>query len=240
MTGVNIAGMRVAIGMPIYGGIPGGTAMSLFRTVQACTAGGVFVNFITFATSYVQHSRDGIVHEFLKGDCQKLFFIDQDQTWSVDDFTRLLALSTKYDVIGAVYPAKREPLTYYANLFPESKVEEYGLLKVRGMGLGFTIIDRKVLEKLTAKAFKIYHQHFGHGLASIFRVDNHEGQYRGEDIAFFSDVRDLGFDVWLDPDIDIGHIGQKEYRGHLSEVISPAPLPDEPQEKLRDGTNDGW
>jgi hypothetical protein len=217
---VNISGMKVAIGMPIYGGIPGGTALSMFRTVQKCTANGVYLQFITFAASYVQHSRDGVVDEFLRGDCQKLFFIDQDQTWEPEDFGRLLALSTRHEVVGAAYPAKKEPLTLYVNLFPETKVEEFGLIRVKGMGLGFTVIDRSVLERRAAKAERIKGPN-GRSIASIFRVDNHEGMYRGEDIAFFSDVRDLGVDVWLDPSTDIGHIGQKEWRAHVGDALSP-------------------
>jgi hypothetical protein len=236
---INIAGMKVAIGMPIYGGIPSGTALSLFRTVQACTARGVYLNYITFATSYVHHSRDAVVHEFLAGGCQKLFFIDQDQTWAVEDFARLLALSTKFDVVGAAYPAKKDPPTFYANLFPETKVEEYGLIKVRGMGLGFTIIDRSVLERLAAKADKIHHPHFGKTLASIFRVDNINGSYRGEDIAFFADILDLGVDVWMDPGIELGHIGQKEWRGRFADELNALAQPKEPvSEGIKDAI--GW
>jgi hypothetical protein len=38
---------------------------------------------------------------------------------------------------------------------------------------------------------------------------------RGEDMAFFADLRDLGYTVWLYPNIQLGHIGTKTYRGDL-------------------------
>jgi hypothetical protein len=34
----------------------------------------------------------------------------------------------------------------------------------------------------------------------------------GEDVAFFADVRALGFKVWLDATINLGHVGAKVYR----------------------------
>jgi hypothetical protein len=35
---------------------------------------------------------------------------------------------------------------------------------------------------------------------------------RGEDGAFFDDIRALGHKVWLDPTIELGHVGTKVYR----------------------------
>jgi len=34
---------------------------------------------------------------------------------------------------------------------------------------------------------------------------------RGEDYSFFTDVRSLGYKVWLDPSVKPGHIGAKVY-----------------------------
>lgn len=219
---VNLKDMAVAIGMPIYGGIPADTAMSLFKTAQQCAEFGVKLDFINVAAPYVHISRDWIVDEFLKGNCQKLVFIDHDESWEPEDFGKLLALSTQRLVVGATYPAKRDgPPTFYIDWLPDAKVEQFGLIKVGGMGLGFTVIDRSVLERLAAKAEQMVHPHTGETMASIFRVDNIGARYRGEDIAFFADVRALGVDVWLDPNIEIGHIGQKQWRGRVSDALQP-------------------
>lgn len=219
---VNLSGMAVAIGMPIYGGIPADTAMSLFKTAQQCAEFGVKLDFINVAAPYVHISRDWIVDEFLKGQCQKLVFIDHDESWEPEDFGKLLALSTVRDVVGATYPAKRDgPPTFYIDWLADAKVEEFGLIKVGGMGLGFTAIDRGVLQRLTDKAPRMKHPTEGHTMASIFRVDTVGDCYRGEDIAFYADVRAMGVDVWLDPNIVIGHIGQKQWRGRVSDALQP-------------------
>lgn len=232
---VKVSGMAVAIGMPIYGGIPSGTAMSLFRTTTKCVSAGIALDFINCAGSYVHISRDWIVDEFLKGDCQKLFFIDHDEAWSEDDFLRFVALSTRREVVVAAYPAKKDPPTFYLNCLPTAKSEEFGLIKIRGTGLGFSIIDRSVLERLAADAPRLTNPHTGKSMANIFRVDTIDGAYRGEDIAFFADVKNkLGIDVWMDPTVEIGHIGQHEWRGRISDYLKPIQ-----KENTSDGTSNG-
>ncbi len=228
---VAIRGMTVAIGMPVFGGIPAGTAMSLFRTINKCKDVGVVLDYINVSAPYVHISRDMVVDAFLKGPCQKLFFIDQDETWEPDAFLRLVAISTERKVVGASYPAKQDgPLQFFINWLDEAKSEPpFGLIKVGGMGLGFTIIDRSVIEQLAAKAPRKRHPSKGEVRAGIFRVDSialtDDGilDDRGEDIAFFHDVAALGIDVWIDPSITIGHIGQKEWRGRLLDRLQTKP-----------------
>ncbi len=218
---VNIKDMAVAIGMPIYGAVPAGTAMSLFKTVQAATAAGVRLDYITYATSYVHISRNWIADEFLRSSCQKLFFIDQDVTWEPEAFFRMLALSTKYEVVGGTYPIKKDgPITFYLNATPGMPCNEHQLFSIDGMGLGFTVIDRAVMERLAAIAPQRRNPNIpGKSVAAIFRVDDIDGQDRGEDNAFYADVKALGIDVWLDPTVTLGHIGQREWRACLADGL---------------------
>lgn len=225
--------MKVAIGMPIYGGIPAATAMSVFRTAQYCAANGVILNYINLSGPYVHIARDVIVHEFLKSDYEKLFFIDHDESWEVDDFIRLLALSKLYPVVGSGYRFKQDNPEFMVSWLPggEATMGDHGLIKVRGMGLGFCIIDRGVLERLATKGKKKRATRSGVEYRSIFRVDDivlennltEEAVWeeRGEDIAFFDDVRALGIDVLMDPNCNIGHVGQKEWKGRVIDFLGP-------------------
>jgi hypothetical protein len=46
-------------------------------------------------------------------------------------------------------------------------------------------------------------------------------------MAFFADVRELGYDVWLDPTINVGHVGSHVFRAnaakslHLEHIYRP-------------------
>ena len=42
---------------------------------------------------------------------------------------------------------------------------------------------------------------------------------RTEDIAFFDDLRDEGFTIWCDPSIELGHVGEKEWRGRFADAL---------------------
>jgi hypothetical protein len=46
-----------------------------------------------------------------------------------------------------------------------------------------------------------------------------DAEERGEDAIFFSDVRALGYKVWIDPTIRLGHVGPKIYEGCVEDLV---------------------
>ncbi len=54
----------------------------------------------------------------------------------------------------------------------------------------------------------------------IFRTGiDADGEYRSEDMHFFKACRKLGYEVCIDPNIELGHVGGKEYRGKLMDAL---------------------
>jgi hypothetical protein len=211
---VSLDGVSVTIGIPIRGGFPPETAMSLCATVQRCAQMGIRCEISVERSSIVTMGRDFVLDNFLRGGMDRLFWIDSDMVWSPDDFMRLLAISTRVDVVGASYPAKVEgPTKHYVLPADERKVGPFGIQEAKGFGLGFTVVSREVCEKIAAKAPRFKDGISGREMASVFRFDIVNGLLRTEDMAFFSDIRDLGYTVWIDPSIDLGHIGEKQWRG---------------------------
>jgi hypothetical protein len=50
--------------------------------------------------------------------------------------------------------------------------------------------------------------------------------YMGEDFLFCDRARELGFDVWIDPSISLGHMGVQEYTGNYGkDVLYPMVVP---------------
>lgn len=213
---------RVMIGMPVgSGSIPWPTALSLLGTVRACDKAGVPLRIeAPVGCSVVQWARSVVAESFLKGDSTHLFWIDSDIVWTTDDFFRILGFGAVLDVVGATYPLKREPAGYLINL-PEAGIEVNGLgcIKVESMGLGFTVMKRAVVEKVAETKPRVYDPANDIEYADIFRVDRAASGPRGEDVAFFADVRKAGFKVWLDPSVDIGHHGSKIYRGNVIDAL---------------------
>jgi hypothetical protein len=212
----------VFIGIPIDNDMPKFSVMSLCSTVDKLARMNVPYDIVMEVSGVIQMGRDSVLDSFLRSDKDKLFWIDSDMVWTPDDFLRLLALSTKVDVVGCAYPAKVEgPSTFYVNL--ESKEIDtgpYGLLDVKGMGLGFTVVDRKVVEKLAENAPKVHDQINKRDMAAVFRVDIVDGVRRTEDMAFFADIKALGYKVWCDASIELGHTGEKTWRAKLSDALT--------------------
>lgn len=218
---ISLKGVSVTLGLPIRGGFPPETTVSLCATVQKCTELGVRCDLAVEKSGIVNVGRDAVLDTFLKGPTDKLFWIDSDMVWDADDFMRLLAISTRVDVVGATYPAKVDgPSTFYVNLDKERKTGPFGIIEAKGFGLGFTIVSREVCEKLAAQSPRVNDTLNGRDMAAVFRVDIFEGKRRTEDMAFFSDIRDLGYTVWLDPSIELGHIGEKQWRGSIMNAFT--------------------
>ena len=217
--------MKVYIGMPIGRIIEAETHFAVLATVHALYKHGVSVNHGTIkGSSIVEVARSRVCEEFLKSDATHLFMIDSDQTWQADDFLKVLRLATVLPVVCGAYPIKREPVIYYVDRQKGPPIRNaWGCVKINGIGLGFTCVQRKVIEQLTEKAPKLKMPQRDEPMAHIFRNDtDDQGNFRGEDMAFFADLRALGHEIWLEPHVQIGHIGLKEYKGNFMDGFKDA------------------
>lgn len=219
---IDLSKVSVTVGMPLYGSvIPARTAASLFATATACAKAGVRCEFV-IERGLVEIARDALLDDFLSGDTDKLFWIDSDMTWEPGDFLRLLALSTLRDVVCATYPSKTDQVAFNIDMPREVTRDELGLIEVNGLGLGFTVVSRAVCKELAVSAPRVRDTLNGREMASIFRVDVVNGRRRSEDMAFFADIRGLGHKVWLDPSINLGHVGERVFTGAVMDAFSPA------------------
>ena len=215
----SIAGVNVMIAVPVNRDFPWQTTKSLLDTGHALCERGIpySVQFVT-GGSLVEKVRSLLAHAFLKSNANKLFWIDSDMAWDAKDFIRLLTFSTVMDVVGATYPAKRGPATeFLMDIDTRVGTNEFGCLPVKGMGLGFTVVRRSVIEVLAQQAPKV--KEGDEEVAMIFRNEIADGVFRGEDMTFFADCQKLGVETWVDPSIEIGHVGAKEYRGALKQAL---------------------
>jgi hypothetical protein len=220
---ISLGDVSVAIGMPVGKPIPPQTVSSIFATAYRMGQMGIRCDLLMQICGVVQVARDSVLDEFLKCGADKLFWIDSDIAWTPDDFLRMLALSTKYDVIAVAYPSR----AHDGNLFQVNtdgitthSISEHGLFNVNGTGLGFCIVDREPLQVLAAKAPRVIDGYSQREMAEVFRVDRTaKGYRRTEDIAFFDDLRGAGFTVWCDPSIELGHVGEKEWRGRFADAL---------------------
>ena len=220
---INLKNVEVMIAVPCGATLNWKTVQSIVETCIGLKQEQIkFIFQMVAGCSIVEHARTQVCNTFLKSDMNTLFMIDSDMTWTFKDFIRLLALSTKMEVVSAAYPAKNDKKTFLLKGCEGTlKTNEYGCLPIGGVGLGFTAVQRKVIEQLAEKAEKvIFPWSKGERIPYIFRCDTSGGEARGEDMAFFDDCKDLGYQLWLDPEINLGHVGMKEYTGAIKDAMT--------------------
>lgn len=214
----------VFIGIPCGPSLPWQTVQSLLETTIALKGMGIGfeVRFVA-GCSIVQMARNKVAAEFLRSRANRLFMIDSDMQWKPEHFLRLLALSTKMEVICGAYRMKQEE-QLYALKWDEGPLttNEWGCLPIEGTGLGFTVVQRKVMEELAARAEGVKWHNDPEPFPYIFNIGPVDGELRGEDIGFFADCRALGYTVNLDPELELGHIGTKVFAGSIGDAMRPA------------------
>lgn len=217
----SLSGISVFIGMPTRESLPVPTVSSLLNTVTWLEQNNVphFDSIVEGGT--ICSARCQIAKAFLEGNCNRLVFIDSDMAWGEESFIRLLALSSKLDIVAGAYQGRYDPPDFHLRApddvtTPDQLQEnEFGCIKMAGVGMGFTAISRKVMEALAKKAPIIKYRE-DDVLPEIFRFDkDKDGNFRGEDMNFFDDARKAGFDLWLDPRIRLGHVGRRIYDAPL-------------------------
>lgn len=221
---IGMDGLSVTIGIPAGRDLHPLTVKSLVGSIAKLVRMGVpwTLEMIT-GSSVIQWARDDVVDAFLATGHNRLFMIDSDIVWKPEDFLRMLAISKLVPVVVAAYPAKVEGLpTFYVKDGPDGFIEsDYGLWEIEACGAGFAVVRREVIEALAAKAEKVLDQIGNRNVAAIHRIDSYRGTRRGEDVALFHDIRDAGYKILLDPEVELGHIGVKVYRGSIKSAIRP-------------------
>lgn len=217
---VPMGGVDVMMAIPFRNDFDPRTVRSITATFMACRDRGIPIR-MEMVGALVEWARDGLVDAFLKSKSNVLFWVDSDMVWEPEQFMRLVVLSQLRPVVCAAYPAKKDPLTFFVNYDKTKPLvpDELGLLEMYGVGLGFTAMRREVVEKVAAKAPRVADEISGQEMASVFRLDRVDGKRRGEDMAFFADIREAGYKVLLDPSVDLGHVGRKEYRGPIRDAL---------------------
>lgn len=241
----DLTGVRIMLAMPIHRDVPWQTWMSSCQTVEACCNRGVPLQILpTVGGDTVVTARSMTADAFLRSSCTHLFFIDSDMSWKAADFMKFIALATKMECVIAPYTCKNDAPTFMMNLNDGRPFEdggmsmtmnEWGCLPVRGLGLGFCIVQRHVIEKLAASSPKLRFPAIqDRPIARVFTTDSVvienppfvcDGDWRGEDMNFLARIKDeLGYQVWMDPTVVLGHIGAKEYKASLMDYLKPTEI----------------
>lgn len=227
---IDLRDKNFTIGFPNHSMvIPTYTALSLVNSLRALDQAGVDINYIVeLQNSIVDSARNNIVHQFLAEPLhQTLIFIDSDMMWSPEDLSRLCCWSTMYPIVAGMYSSKSDTDPKFLGDYwkdPELNQimeNEYGLVKMTGLGLGFCAIRREVFETMAPNTKTYKDPRYGDNIYRFFSTTTEDGEFIGEDIYFLRRwTKEFCGELWVDPAIQLGHIGQKIYKGHVRKAMS--------------------
>lgn len=195
--------MKILIGIPCVDDIPFLNVASLTNFVIN-TKHDVIPFFCN--GSLVYDSRNCIVNQALDNNADYVMFIDDDIVFKYDDIDKLIAHSK--DIVSGLYFGRREgrnePIAYKRvypyNIFRKRAKTDIiddvdTFQEVQGVGMGFCLIKTDVFRKIL--------KHYPTPFEPM--------KCMGEDLSFCYRARRLGYKVYVDPSILLGHCGMKVY-----------------------------
>lgn len=181
--------------------------------------------------SLVPRARIALLSKFIASQFSHALFIDGDIDWSPES-VHLLLQSGK-DVVCGVYPKKDYPISFPCNFEPGTQDNlpfdsESGCFRLKDAPTGFLMISRAAVERMIA-AYPDRRCMIGEGgwdtpenqhAYDFFPCPIVNGMYQSEDFGFCELWRSIGGEVWVQPDITLGHSGLHRFVGCLADFIT--------------------
>lgn len=188
--------MKLAIGLPTGDSVKSQTVEGVVMAAQHFNA-----KVLIETGSSVLYHRNRIVERAKKEGCTHLYFTDSDMRFNHLDIDDLIRADK--DIISGAYNLRKHPLIPIVRMkegdeivIPKELPKE--LFKCHSTGAGCLLIKMEVFEKLEKPYF-------------AFKTLEGQEVVMGEDNYFCEKAREAGYDIWVDPTVKIGHIGNYVY-----------------------------
>ncbi len=195
---------KVVIGLPSSGSIKIETAIYLQALVASTNdyyKDRIGIAFAFAVGSYIHENRNIITMCAQQEKATHLMFIDTDMMFPANGLIALL--EDKKLIIGADYN-KRKPLVEgskeleHVTQWDEDKYDKDNPFECARLGMGFTLIDMSVFEKIERPWF-------------FFEPGTKDTPMLGEDYYFSKKAIENGIKIYCDPRLKLGHIGSAVY-----------------------------
>jgi hypothetical protein len=234
--GYDLAGRSVFIALPAYDfKVSLKLAISLSQFAQQAPKHGVGIQIGSICgCSVVSRARNLLAQDMLDSECTDLMFIDADINFEAADIFRLMAWTSdpKKGIVAGVPRTRSTTKTYIATLDQDEDgqlfMNEMGLVRAKRVATAFMMVRRDVFETLDAAhpEWRYYDERTERSIPCMFDFMKTDEGYIGEDFLFCDRAREVGFEVWIDPTIKLGHMGVQEYEGDFgNEVLYPMIAP---------------
>lgn len=217
--------MKLFIATPTYGPPESNYNNSLRRGIQVLEKAGHTVEYYALeGCCYVHIARNKLVREFLRGDADEMLFWDADISVNEDDLVQLVA----YDkpIVGGAAPFRIGLFGFPVHPIIENGQvirEADGLMRVDVLPTALMKLKREVfttlveagkaprrLEKppVDGETPAEYRAFFDFEIQPVQGHGDDAFIEFGEDVAFCRKWMEIGGELWVYPDMTIGHAGK--------------------------------
>ena len=207
---------RVCIGVCVHRDISPETFYCL-NTLYACRDLLIGIR-MERGDALIARSRSILASKFLKDNLEDiLLFIDDDIIFSINDVIKITQDITKegLDIVGGAYVTKSDiQPTLQQKIFKDQEIR-FGVnskpVEVRYVSTGFMAISRNALEIISKDKKLCYPQEFYAFFQTFEEEIEDKNRFLGEDWYFCETAKRYGLKSYLDPSIQLGHVGKYIY-----------------------------
>lgn len=161
--------------------------------------------------SILPMARNELINLAYTDNYDAMVFIDSDEEWKAQFLVELI--QSPKDVIALPVVNKGDKKLEYNIFGYDSNKDEDGYLRINRCGTGFLKLSRAVVRDLWES--NPVCEFRGTKLKMVCEYDNINNSFFGEDIILCEKIKELGYQIWLNPNHTVSHIGTKKFRGNF-------------------------
>jgi len=190
--------IKIALCVPTNRGVKGLTAECLMKMVEFTPH--KIIPFVASEGYTIAENRNCLAARAIRSGATHMMFIDDDMVFPEDTIMRLLAHNK--DIMGVKYQPRQVSSNHATGMFKTNiepdQIPTDRIYPCDGVGTGIMLINLDVFKKIERPWFDF----ITHEVGMIIT---------GEDFYFCYKAKDAGCEVWADPTLQIGHIGDFTY-----------------------------
>jgi len=223
----------IVVATPCYGGnVSVNYVNSLVRSSALFQSHGLKLH-VTFLSNHslIPMARNKIVSDIFrndKNDWESIVWIDADISWEPEDLLKLVLHDE--DVVCGTYRKKIHNSCHFTikMIKGNETPDERGLIEVEATGTGFLRVSKKAMQDLMDHEPEFYTEKVTQPelnvdqieVKNLFQCGIKNGEMLSEDFYFCTKLRERGYKIMLDTNIDLGHDGSFTYRGSMSHYLN--------------------
>lgn len=205
---------KVLIATPcLYGQVDAWFVNSLYESVLLGLKNDILLQPVFLANeSILPMARNELINLAYNGKYNCMVFIDSDELW--DPLALIEIIQSQKDVVALPVVNKGDKdITFNVWRTENPQIEDKtdGYLKIDRVGTGFLKMSKNVIGNLWESSESCNFR--GKQLKYVCEYSNNNGSFVGEDINLCHKIKELGYDIWLNPKYTVYHLGVKMYKG---------------------------